>query len=209
MSETQQQNDNQTQQPAPSAPENQPQQPQAPQQQGQPQPPFGQAPQQPQQPQQNPYGNMPQQGQDPQGQQFQGQRGSSMFNIDPKDAKQMMSRPPQRVSIISAILFFVVAMFIGSQMMTMMNGAETDTLITSEFVQAVEQDRVQNVVYDAGSYTVTGAYYPAATAGSTASDAYNNAIGALNAQVQGVLGTDAPAVDTTNLDAKSVGTPRK
>ena len=138
MSETQQQNDNQTQQPAPSAPENQPQQPQAPQQQGQPQPPFGQAPQQPQQPQQNPYGNMPQQGQDPQGQQFQGQRGSSMFNIDPKDAKQMMSRPPQRVSIISAILFFVVAMFIGSQMMTMMNGAETDTLITSEFVQAVE-----------------------------------------------------------------------
>ena len=113
MSETQQQNDNQTQQPAPSAPENQPQQPQAPQQQGQPQPPFGQAPQQPQQPQQNPYGNMPQQGQDPQGQQFQGQRGSSMFNIDPKDAKQMMSRPPQRVSIISAILFFVVAMFIG------------------------------------------------------------------------------------------------
>ena len=87
MSETQQQNDNQPQQPAPSAPENQPQQPQAPQQQGQPQPPFGQAPQQPQQPQQNPYGNMPQQGQDPQGQQFQGQRGSSMFNIDPKDAK--------------------------------------------------------------------------------------------------------------------------
>ena len=181
MSETQQQNDNQTQQPAPSAPENQPQQPQAPQQQGQPQPPFGQAPQQGQQPQQNPYGNMPQQGQqqnpygnapqqghDPQGQQFQGQRGSSMFNIDPKDAKQMMSRPPQRVSIISAILFFVVAMFIGSQMMTMMNGAETDTLITSEFVQAVEQDRVQNVVYDAGSYTVTGTYYPAATAGSTA-----------------------------------------
>ena len=209
MSETQQQNDNQTQQPAPSAPENQPQQPQAPQQQGQPQPPFGQVPQQPQQPQQNPYGNMPQQGQDPQGQQFQGQRGSSMFNIDPKDAKQMMSRPPQRVSIISAILFFVVAMFIGSQMMTMMNGAETDTLITSEFVQAVEQDRVQNVVYDAGSYTVTGTYYPAATAGSTASDAYNNAIGALNAQVQGVLGTDAPTVDTTNLDAKSVGTPRK
>lgn len=182
MSETQQQNDNQTQQPAPSAPENQSQQPQAPQQQGQPQPPFGQAPQQPQQPQQNPYGNMPQQGQDPQGQQFQGQRGSSMFNIDPKDAKQMMSRPPQRVSIISAILFFVVAMFIGSQMMTMMNGAETDTLITSEFVQAVEQDRVQNVVYDAGSYTVTGTYYPAATAGSTASDAYNNAIGALNAR---------------------------
>ena len=209
MSETQQQNDNQAQQPAPAAPENQPQQPQAPQQQGQPQPPFGQVPQQPQQPQQNPYGNMPQQGQDPQGQQFQGQRGSSMFNIDPKDAKQMMSRPPQRVSIISAILFFAVAMFIGSQMMTMMNGAETDTLITSEFVQAVEQDRVQNVVYDAGSYTVTGTYYPAATAGSTASDAYNNAIGALNAQVQGVLGTDAPTVDTTNLDAKSVGTLRK
>ena len=210
MSETQQQNDNQTQQPAPSLPKisrNSRRHRRA----------AGPAAasllarlhSSLSSPSRTPMGICRSRGQDPQGQQFQGQRGSSMYNIDPKDAKQMMSRPPQRVSIISAILFFVVAMFIGSQMMTMMNGAETDTLITSEFVQAVEQDRVQNVVYDAGSYTVTGTY-PAATAGSTASDAYNNAIGAF--ECPGPRRALAPidaTVDTTNLDAKSVGTPRK
>ena len=131
-----------------------------------------------------------------------------MFNIDPKDAKQMMSRPPQRVSIISAILFFAVALFIGSQMMSMMNSNETDTLITSEFVQAVEQGRVENVVYDAGSYTVSGTYYPAATAGSTASSSYNSAFEALNAQVQSALGSSAPTVETTGLSEQTVGTPR-
>ena len=131
-----------------------------------------------------------------------------MFNIDPKDAKQMMSRPPQRVSIISAILFFAVALFIGSQMMSMMNSNETDTLITSEFVQAVEQGRVENVVYDAGSYTVSGTYYPAATAGSTASSSYNSAFEALNAQVQSALGSSAPTVETTELSEQTVGTPR-
>ena len=131
-----------------------------------------------------------------------------MFNIDPKDAKQMMSRPPQRVSIISAILFFAVALFIGSQMMSMMNSSETDTLITSEFVQAVEQGRVENVVYDAGSYTVSGTYYPAATAGSTASSSYNSAFEALNAQVQSALGSSAPTVETTGLSEQTVGTPR-
>ena len=209
MSETPNQNDNQPQQPVPPA---QPgaQQPQQPQPQ-QPSP-YGNVPQQGA-PSQAPYGNMPQAGPQQGGSQQNsnqngGQRNSSMFNIDPKDAKQMMSRPPQRISIISAILFFVVALFIGSQMMSMMNSSETDTLITSEFVQAVEQDRVQNVVYDAGSYTVTGTYYPAATAGSTASDAYNSAFGALNAQVQSVLGSDAATVDTTELSEQAVGTPR-
>lgn len=207
MSETPQQNENQAPQPAPQqTPSEQPRQPQAPEPSPQPQG------QQPQQQSRSPYGDA----QDSQGAgganrvpaQNQGQRGSSMFNIDPKDAKQMMSRPPQRVSIISAILFFAVALFIGSQMMSMMNSNETDTLITSEFVQAVEQGRVENVVYDAGSYTVSGTYYPAATAGSTASSSYNSAFEALNAQVQSALGSSAPTVETTELSEQTVGTPR-
>ena len=207
MSETPQQNENRAPQPAPQqTPSEQPRQPQAPEPSPQPQG------QQPQQQSRSPYGDA----QDSQGAgganrvpaQNQGQRGSSMFNIDPKDAKQMMSRPPQRVSIISAILFFAVALFIGSQMMSMMNSNETDTLITSEFVQAVEQGRVENVVYDAGSYTVSGTYYPAATAGSTASSSYNSAFEALNAQVQSALGSSAPTVETTGLSEQTVGTPR-
>lgn len=207
MSETPQQNENRAPQPAPQqTPSEQPRQPQAPEPSPQPQG------QQPQQQSRSPYGDA----QDSQGAgganrvpaQNQGQRGSSMFNIDPKDAKQMMSRPPQRVSIISAILFFAVALFIGSQMMSMMNSSETDTLITSEFVQAVEQGRVENVVYDAGSYTVSGTYYPAATAGSTASSSYNSAFEALNAQVQSALGSSAPTVETTGLSEQTVGTPR-
>ena len=84
--------------------------------------------------------------------------GEAPFGLDPKDAKQLMSKPPQRISIISALLFLLVAFFVGSQMMNLMNTKETDALITSEFVQAVEQDRVKNVVYDAGNYTVSGSY---------------------------------------------------
>ena len=40
----------------------------------------------------------------------------------------------------------IVAFFVGSQFMNMSNTTQTDTLITSEFVQAVEQDRVSKVV---------------------------------------------------------------
>ena len=79
-------------------------------------------------------------------------RGSdpSAYEVDPKTGKPAMPKPPQRISVISAILLLLVAFFVGSQMLSMMNAKETDALITSEFVQAVEQDRVVDVVYDAG-----------------------------------------------------------
>ncbi|WP_303249601.1 ATP-dependent zinc metalloprotease FtsH [uncultured Slackia sp.] len=120
-----------------------------------------------------------------------------------------MPKPPQRISVISAILLLLVAFFVGSQMLSMMNAKETDALITSEFVQAVEQDRVVDVVYDAGEYTVTGTYYPAATAGSTAGDAYNSAFEALDAKAESVIGTGAPQVSTTEIDEQTIGTERK
>ena len=70
-------------------------------------------------------------------------------------------QPNPRTTIISVILFLLVAFFVGSQFMNMSNTTKTDSLITSEFVQAVEQDRVEKVVYNAGDYTVSGTYYPA------------------------------------------------
>ncbi len=134
---------------------------------------------------------------------FGGGKGSG----DSKDSKQGSSKPPQRTSIVSAIIFFIIAFFIGSSMMNMMNSQQTDTLITSEFVQAVEQGRVENVIYDAGSYTVSGTYYPAVTAGSTTADAYNNAFESLNAQMESLFGSDV-SVETTTLEEQSLGTPR-
>ena len=138
-------------------------------------------------------------------------RGSdpSAYEVDPKTGKPAMPKPPQRISVISAILLLLVAFFVGSQMLSMMNAKETDALITSEFVQAVEQDRVVDVVYDAGEYTVTGTYYPAATAGSTAGDAYNSAFDALDAKAESVIGTGAPQVSTTEIDEQTIGTERK
>ena len=124
-----------------------------------------------------------------------------------EDPKQGGPKPPRRISILSAVLFFVIAIFVGSSMMNMMSSQQSDTLITSEFVQAVEQGRVQNVVYNASSYTVSGTYYPAATAGSTAASAYNNAFEAINAQMESLLGSDM-GVETTALEEQTLGTPR-
>lgn len=175
-----------------------------------PQPPAAPTPQSPQQPQgdsrdQEPKGRGVRR---PEGKGPDSDGFGSLFGIgdsgDSKDPKQIMSRPPQRMSIISAVLFFVIAFFIGNQMMNMMNTQQTDTLITSEFVQAVEQGRVENVVYDASSYTVSGKYYPAATAGSTAADAYNNAFESLNAQMESLLGTGT-GVETQELQTQSLG----
>ena len=88
--------------------------------------------------------------------------------------KKQDLQPNPRVTIISVVLFLLVAFFVGQQFFSMQNSAQqpTDKLITSEFVQAVDQERVTRVVYSAGDYTVSGTYYPAITAGSTASDAF-------------------------------------
>ena len=92
--------------------------------------------------------------------------------------------------IIWIAIFLIVALIVGQQFFLSQKGGAndeanrvTDALITSEFLQAIEQDRVTTVVYDARNYTVTGAYYPAATAGKTGVDAFNDAFNALNTRV--------------------------
>ena len=132
------------------------------------------------------------------------------FNFGSDKQPTLPTRPPKRTSIITMILAFMVAFFVSSQMMNMMNHTETDTLLTSEFVQAVEQDRVVDVVYDAGHHTVTGKYYPAATAGASLSDAYNEAFDAMNAQmsVAPEAGSELAGIATTVLNEQALTEPR-
>ncbi|MBQ9000606.1 MAG: ATP-dependent zinc metalloprotease FtsH [Eggerthellaceae bacterium] len=116
--------------------------------------------------------------------------------------------------IVWVIVFFVVAFIVGQQFM-MAQGSNgkgqnrpTDALITSEFLQAVEQDRVVSVVYDARNYTVTGEYYPAVTSGQTATDAFNEAFSALNTAtsvLQREHGGSLTGIGTRTLEAKTLG----
>ena len=122
-------------------------------------------------------------------------------------------QPNPRVTIISVILFLVVAFFVGQQFMVMSNASSTptDSLITSEFTQAVEQDRVTKVVYSAGDYKVTGTYYPAITAGSNAADAFNKAFDAMNARMatkKTPAGGVSAGVGTTSIESSVLGSER-
>ena len=87
----------------------------------------------------------------------------------PNHGKQPASKQPNRSNIVTLVVFLAVGIFFAVMMtrtMTASNGiSQTDELVTSEFTQAVEQGRVNTAVYDTGSYTITGTYYPAATAG--------------------------------------------
>ncbi|MEA5018761.1 MAG: ATP-dependent zinc metalloprotease FtsH [Gordonibacter sp.] len=128
----------------------------------------------------------------------------------PQQSKQpQFQQPSPRTTIISVLLFMLVAFFVGQQFMNMSNTTQTDNLITSEFVQAVEQDRVTKVVYDAGGHTVTGTYYPAITAGSTAADAFNEAFQALNARMATIKNPDTGkalgGVGTSDIKAATLG----
>ena len=122
-------------------------------------------------------------------------------------------QPNPRVTIISVILFLVVAFFVGQQFMVMSNASSTptDSLITSEFTQAVEQDRVTKVVYSAGDYKVTGTYYPAITAGSNAADAFNKAFDAMNVRMatkKTPAGGVPAGVGTTSIESSVLGSER-
>ena len=117
-----------------------------------------------------------------------------------------------RSTIIMAVLFALVALFIVNQFMLMgATGEEqrqTDSLMTSEFVQAVEQDRVNKVVYAASDYTVSGTYYPAATAGSSIAGAFNQSFATMNARMallRDTSGAAMPGVETTTIEPSILG----
>ena len=88
-------------------------------------------------------------------------------------------------------------------------GAEkTDELVASEFMQAVEQGRVVSAVYDTGSETVTGKYYPAMTAGEDALRAFNKGFDALNAQLGAMSngGSRLSTLEASTLSSATLGT---
>lgn len=118
----------------------------------------------------------------------------------------------KRSNIVTIVVFVVIAIFFMtmiSRMTAPANGiSQTDQLVTSEFMQAVDQGRVQTVVYDSGAETISGTYYPASTAGSEALSAFNTGIEALNSQL-GVMtngGSRLGIVSVQDLSTSTLGT---
>lgn len=118
----------------------------------------------------------------------------------------------KRSNIVTIVVFVAIAIFFMtmiSRMTAPANGiSQTDQLVTSEFMQAVDQGRVQTVVYDSGAETIFGTYYPASTAGSEALSAFNTGIEALNSQL-GVMtngGSRLGIVSVQDLSTSTLGT---
>ena len=118
----------------------------------------------------------------------------------------------KRSNIVTIVVFVAIAIFFMtmiSRMTAPANGiSQTDQLVTSEFMQAVDQGRVQTVVYDSGAETISGTYYPASTAGSEALSAFNTGIEALNSQL-GVMtngGSRLGIVLVQDLSTSTLGT---
>ena len=118
----------------------------------------------------------------------------------------------KRSNIVTIAVFVAIAIFFMtmiSRMTAPANGiSQTDQLVTSEFMQAVDQGRVQTVVYDSGAETISGTYYPASTAGSEALSAFNTGIEALNSQL-GVMtngGSRLGIVSVQDLSTSTLGT---
>ncbi len=118
---------------------------------------------------------------------------------------------------VGLIILFVVIFVFGQQFINPQNGGlfngnkKVDTLITSEFLQAIEQERVTSVVYDARNYTVTGEYYPAITSGKIALDSFNEGFEALNARealLPGQTNVSKNPLTTKTLDAQKLGEKR-
>ena len=128
-------------------------------------------------------------------------------------AQQKKPQPFQRASIIPILVILLIAFFVGNQLLNMPNDqTPTDSLIASEFIQAVDQNRVTKVSYDAGSATVSGSYYPAITSGAKAADAFNSAFKSLNSRLGTFRNPDTeaslPGVTTQDLEVSTLGTER-
>ena len=104
----------------------------------------------------------------------------------------------KRPIIIAICIIAVLVGFFGMQFFNSANELLTDELSTSDFIQAVEQERVQDVTYDTGSYTVRGSYYTDKSDGSVATEGYNNAMNALNDATTS-LNTENNTQDTNNV----------
>lgn len=112
---------------------------------------------------------------------------------------------------MALIFFFLAAQLMGYG--TSNEQQKTDTLITSDFISAVNEDRVTTVTYDAANDKVTGKYYPAETAGSSASEAFNTAFDALNSSLSTMKTSDgatiSSGVKSESLESAHLGEERQ
>ena len=133
----------------------------------------------------------------------------------PQNNKPQIQQPNPRTTIILVVLFLLVAFFVGQQFMSMSESSQgtTDKLVASEFLQAVDQNRVTEVTYSAGDYTVSGTYYPAVTAGDSSADAFNSAIDAMNAGMATLkdpnTGKPLSGVGTQDIESQTLGQEHK
>ena len=129
-----------------------------------------------------------------------------------KSSNKQPNKQPRQINIITIVVFALVAIFFFSMLTRMPAGSsdgitQTDSLVTSEFTQAVDQGRVESVVYDAGAETITGVYYPAQTAGVTVANAFNTGIEALNSQLGTIVngGARLETIEPSILQVKTLG----
>ena len=129
-----------------------------------------------------------------------------------KPSNKQPNKQPRQINIITIVVFALVAIFFFSMLTRMPQGSsdgitQTDSLVTSEFTQAVDQGRVESVVYDAGAETISGVYYPAQTAGVTAANAFNTGIEALNSQLGTIVngGSRLETIEPSILQVKTLG----
>ena len=114
-----------------------------------------------------------------------------------------------RSAIVSAVCAAVIFVALGFMLMNggTDNKRQTDALATSEFVAAVEQNRVSEVSYKPADYSVTGVYYPAVTAGSVSSQSFNEAFATLNSLMKS-KDSDASGIRTVQIDPQYLGEER-
>lgn len=130
---------------------------------------------------------------------------------EPNKKSKQNFKQPKKTNIVTILVFVALAVFFMTMMsrsVTSTNGiTQTDQLVTSEFMQAVEQGRIETAVYDTGEEVISGTYYPALTAGESATQAFNEGIQALNSEL-GMIKNDGSRLETVttqNLDGQTLG----
>ena len=117
----------------------------------------------------------------------------------PQQDKGPQNQNPRTPIVWTLVMLALIAVFAFQFSQGLTQGGDqpkqTDTLITSDFIAAVNDGRVQEVTFDASSDTVTGTYYPAATVGGTVTDAYNVAFSALNSALSMDYTSDMEPID--------------
>lgn len=128
---------------------------------------------------------------------------------NPQKGPQKGSQNSKRSAIVSIILTVLILCALGFMLMgrSISGTNQTDTLETSQFTAAVNQGRVTEVSYTPGSYSVSGKYYPAITAGSQAAAAFNDAFSALNTELSSEYDA-SDSLSTQSLQSSFLGDQR-